>query len=580
MKTAAVIKKGFLRLWPVQIAVLMTGAVNIMIDSLVTARFIGTEGMAAIALFEPAARIIVLYFVLLRGMQILCGNYIGSGEGDKVVSLFTSGIVLLGLTGGFLSGFCFVFRTPLAHLLGARGETAVILSDYISSYAVGITGQVLSSAFLLFLPFNNDSIRPGLGTGVMILSNLVMDIVCVSVFHAGMFGIGAATSISSLLSAGIMLTGFLKPDKTVYFDFRRLNLWFVPRAVRLGISELTYSLSNTVKTYMLNLTLMMLAGDAAVAAMNVQGSLLGVITSFTFATGGVFLVLGSIYYGEEDRSSFIGAARYSMRIGVGVAVVLTLIMMAGSSLIPYVFFSRQDPAWEITRMMLLLLPNYLIWNTIFGLFLDYYHCQGRIVIVNVLSSLEQILTGVFAMAGARLLGENGIWIAFPAANLFCLSLLAAHVRHCRGTVRPDLENWLLLEDHFGASADEVMEYEVHNLDEVLAVSSQMIPFCMEHGIDERRSRFAALAVEEMAVNVLEHGFRPKEKHSIDIRVVCKDGLILRVRDDCRAFDPKKRIEQFDPEDTMKNIGLRLVANMSEEITYRNDAGINTVLIKL
>jgi hypothetical protein len=88
-----------------------------------------------------------------------------------------------------------------------------------------------------------------------------------------------------------MLTGFLKPDKTVYFDFRRLNLWFVPRAVRLGISELTYSLSNTVKTYMLNLTLMMLAGDAAVAAMNVQGSLLGVITSFTFATGGVFLVL-------------------------------------------------------------------------------------------------------------------------------------------------------------------------------------------------------------------------------------------------------------------------------------------------
>ena len=580
MDIASVIKKSFLRLLPVQIAVFLTGAVNITVDSLITARFISTGGMAAIALFEPAARFIMLYFVLLSGMRILCGNCIGSGEGDKVVSLFSTGTVLLGLFGGLIFASFFLFRIPLSHLLGAHGETAVMLSEYIASYSPGIPGQILSSAFLVFLPFNNDSTRSCLGIGVMVISNIIMDFVCVSVFHAGLSGIGAATSVSSLLAAGIMLTGFLGHGRSVYFDLRSLNLWFVPRAVRLGLSDLVYNLSYTLKMYMLNQTLLTLAGDAAVAAMNVQGSILGVIGSFIYGTGGAFLVLGSIYYGEEDRSSYVGAARYSMRIGTGTAVCLTLILMGGSSLIPSMFFAHSDPSWTITRMMLLLFSNYLIWNTILGLFLDYYQCQGLIKTVNILTFLEQFLTGVFAMAGAKLFGENGVWIAFPAADLLCLGLVAMYVRHCREALRPDLESWMLLDDSFGASSDEVLECAVHNLDEVLAVSAHMIPFCMERGIDERRSGFAALAVEEMAANVLEHGFRPNEKHSIDIRVVCKDGLTVRVRDDCRAFDPKKRIEQFDPKDAMKNIGLRLVANMAEEINYRNDAGINTVLIKL
>jgi hypothetical protein len=53
-----------------------------------------------------------------------------------------------------------------------------------------------------------------------------------------------------------------------------------------------------------------------------------------------------------------------------------------------------------------------------------------------------------------------------------------------------------------------------------------------------------------------------------------------VRDYCRAFDPQKRLEQFDPEDPSKNVGIRMIARMAEEMNYQGSAGINTLLIKV
>lgn len=59
--------------------------------------------------------------------------------------------------------------------------------------------------------------------------------------------------------------------------------------------------------------------------------------------------------------------------------------------------------------------------------------------------------------------------------------------------------------------------------------------------------FAGLALEEMAGNVVSHGFSAdNKKYFIDIRVVHKgDDIILRIRDNCIAFDPTERMKISD-----------------------------------
>ena len=60
----------------------------------------------------------------------------------------------------------------------------------------------------------------------------------------------------------------------------------------------------------------------------------------------------------------------------------------------------------------------------------------------------------------------------------------------------------------------------------------------------------------------------------------RDDLTIRIRDNCREFNPRKRLAMFEPEQPEKNIGLRIVAGLAKQTDYYNTAGVNTLLIKL
>ena len=57
-------------------------------------------------------------------------------------------------------------------------------------------------------------------------------------------------------------------------------------------------------------------------------------------------------------------------------------------------------------------------------------------------------------------------------------------------------------------------------------------------------------------------------------------IILRLRDNCKAFDPLERARIIDPEDKVSNIGLRIVRNISKDIQYRNLLGMNVLTIRI
>lgn len=89
-------------------------------------------------------------------------------------------------------------------------------------------------------------------------------------------------------------------------------------------------------------------------------------------------------------------------------------------------------------------------------------------------------------------------------------------------------------------------------------------------------------MEEMAGNVVEHGFSIDQKqHSIDIRVAHKnDEIILRIRDNCMAFNPSDRMKKMEPGELGKNIGIHLVYQMASHVSYQNLLGLNVLTIRI
>ena len=107
-----------------------------------------------------------------------------------------------------------------------------------------------------------------------------------------------------------------------------------------------------------------------------------------------------------------------------------------------------------------------------------------------------------------------------------------------------------------------------------------VSFCLEKGICRRTASFAGLCIEEMARNIFQHGGHQEKDIYVDVRMIVQDELTIRIRDNCIAFDPRKRLDQFHPEDPGRNIGIRLTAGIARQIDYYNSAGVNTLIMKL
>jgi len=582
MKANNLVREAYFKILPIQILSCVVNAVNSLVDSTMTSNILGTNAMAAVGFFTPVCNLIGSVFVICVGIQILCSKYLGSGDGKKTVSVFSTGIITVAVIGIVSSLVCFTFRVPLSFLLGAEGETAVMLQDYIAGYSLGMTAQMLSGTLMMFLPMNNDMKRSYFGIGVMIVSNIGLNILFITVFGMGLFGLGLATSLSFILSTLVLMTGFLKKHKVLRITLKEPYFLCLPSAVYLGLPSLMFTLGNTIKAYILNKTLMFAMGDAAVAAMAVQGTMCALLGSIPAGYANSFIVLGSMYYGEQDKKSMIVLMKDALVSGILISAAAALIVMAGSSPIASIFYRTADPAWAVTRRMLVLFPNFLVFNTIFNLLIKVTQCQKKMALVNFLSVFENVSIAIFTVVMTPSLGTDAAWLAFPAGEIFCLIIIAASVFiRSRGfTFR--LEDWMKLDKDFGFNDDECLDLKIKSSEEVVSVSERVMSFCLDKNVDKKKAMYSGLCVEEMAGNIVEYGFKGRGNHSVDVRiVVIKDGMIIRIRDNTKEFDPTMRLEQYKGDkDVTKNIGIRIVAGLAEDMTYRSTAGVNNLLIKL
>jgi anti-sigma regulatory factor (Ser/Thr protein kinase) len=143
------------------------------------------------------------------------------------------------------------------------------------------------------------------------------------------------------------------------------------------------------------------------------------------------------------------------------------------------------------------------------------------------------------------------------------------------------QSFAMLPDKLGAQVQDCFESSITKPDGVVEVSQQADEFCRTHGLSSRISSMIALCIEEMANNIVTHGFDGKKSHSIDIRVMIKNSApVLRIRDNCRNFDPVKYMELHSTDDPVAHIGIRMVMKLTKEANYVNSLGLNNLTLRL
>lgn len=125
------------------------------------------------------------------------------------------------------------------------------------------------------------------------------------------------------------------------------------------------------------------------------------------------------------------------------------------------------------------------------------------------------------------------------------------------------------------------EFTIQNEEDVMLTTLGSEALCMQKGIDERRTNALTLCLEEMGVNIVEHGIAGNKKLFVDVKITIDgDDIIIRMRDNCPAFNPVEYHKVKDPDDLMAGLGIKMVFKMAKDVNYVSTFKLNNLIITM
>ena len=361
-----------------------------------------------------------------------------------------------------------LFTPFLARAMGAGtgGSLFDMTRDYLQGFSIGAPGSMGALVLVPFLQMAGQSNLLIVGVLTMTVTDIVLDLLNVTVFHGGMFGMGLASSISYY--AVIVIVGFyFASKKSVFrFSFRGVTLRKITELIRGGIPACFNMASSVILVFLLNRILRGTGGSNALAAFAAITALGNTANCITTGIGGVSLTLSGIFYHEEDRTSLRALVRtlsqYGAVLGLGMAVLLAVFAPALVSL----FIAE---AGEVQRMAVLGLRLFaagMVPCCINNALKYAWQGTGRVFLTVLASMLEGAVFPVLAaFLLSRFMGTTGVWLYFLAGEIMTL-LFAGLLIAARTRKRPwQDEAFLLLKEDFGVAPDCLLEMDIHSMQE-------------------------------------------------------------------------------------------------------------------
>ena len=576
------VSRLYWRLLPVLILSCVVISANAFIDSVFAGRFLGTQAMALIGLFGPVSTLFSgLASVFATGAQQLCCSEMGDGNSRRLRQIFNAGLMFLLGSGIFCGVLLFLFRRELAAGLGTRGTMQAELSAYMVGISLGIVGQLLSCYLMPFLQINGHNRLSYLAMAVNLVGNMGFNTLFVAVLSWGLFGMGLATSLSSLFCVGVMLPVFCQKKELAHFDPHGLKVRDLVDIARIGSPVLMFHAGLFIKNYGMNCALLNGSIMDSVAVLTLQGSLCGILGALGFSSGTVVQMLSSFYIGEGDRKSVLEVFAVAMKNGLSLCILAILLLLSCSMPILRLFGLEGGATQAMALRMLRMLCLAILLNLVLTVLVKLLQAAEKLALANAITFLENAFQGVFALLFVGKLGADAAWAANPVATALCLLAVMVYGLSGGADCWRDPLRFLHFPTDFGSAVDARMTLSICSQELVMDAARGLMEFCTRQGMSERACMTAGVCVEELAGNVVKHGFQNQKSGTVWVLATIQNKtLTLRIRDNCIRFDPKEYLRLSVQDYPSEHIGIRLVAGLAESVEYQNMFGMNMLTIEV
>ena len=587
-RTSSVIRKQFFSVMIVMTMMELAQAASSLVDAAMAGRLLGAEELAALGICKPYYSVTaVISVVLMTSCQTMCARSVGSGRPDEADRIFSLSCILGLALSGVMTAAGLVLAGPFAKVLGARGASAELL-PYAKAYLIGLftgtPGGIMVTVLWPIVQLDGGAKRATAASLSIAAADVVGDVLFMVVMKMGLLGLGLGTALGNYVALAVLLTHFGKKDRLFHFRVKGLNWRLTPKIIAGGLPSGATQICRAVGPILINGIVLSVAATAGLSALAVHGNVKLVVRSPIVGMAGAVMLMTGVYAGEKDVNGLKQTVRVALRYALALMIVIAGVVILSAPALAGFYLPDAPEAKEMAvsalRWFALSLPPMAV-NVCAGSYLTALGDRRRAYAINIGNELISLVACVAVLG--KLFGINGVWAAYCVSQLLTLAafLLCGALR--RNTDAKGAEKLLFLPRGFGLPESDCISVSVTAMEQVIGISEQIQTFCAGHGVDRRRSFFAALCVEEMAGNTVTYGFADGKRHSVDIRVILRDGdVLLRLRDDCAKFDLKEKVRSWtlDPEHPEENVGIRLVLALSKDVTYTNTMNMNNLLITI
>ncbi len=578
------VKTAFVSLFYVFVLSEIAGSVGTMIDSIIVGKLLEPSALAALSLGRPCFAISkAVAAVLASGGMFRYSTYIGRSELAKAKQVFPLCLNVC-VMGGIL--FTFIMLAFIPEISWTQGVTTDMplypeARGYLIGSSVGMVPYMLTCVFMAMLKINGGKRPILLATLIMTITNVILDLVTVLVFDAGMLGIGLATSISYVV-AGVYCVLALQ-GKMEVCRFMRLNraFWQECRSIMTyGGSAGFFRLYMALGMGLVNRILIAAGGIGAVAVYSLWMTILGFVGVVGLAVGLSLATLSALFAGEEDKKGILWLLRYAVRFGVLVTMAESVLVFVGAEHIAGVFgiyagSEYADMAVTAIRCFaLFLLPNLFVMIST-----NYYSSIGNVVFPNMMWAGDKLFVLIPVVSLLSYWGMTGIWFGMAVTEVIVLMLPIVYIWF-RDRRFPSLERLLFFHKTIGVPENmEIITTIPNDLQAVFGLVPVITKFMVTHQVSHRCAMFTALSLEEMLCNIVKFAYPQGGKHFIDVRVLLKGkDLIVCIRNDGVEFNSIKFYERHKNDDPCANIGIRIIMKLAKDVKYHYLVGMNQLVI--
>lgn len=399
-------------------------SIYVLADSIIIGKGIGTDALAALNIILPLFNIFfgngLLFGVggsVLMSIERGAGNY-KSGERYYSIALLLNTIMCVLYTVLML-----VFMTPMVEFLGATEITMPYIQQYAPYVIIGMSFFSFSSFLQTFI--RNDG-APKLAMIAVVTGgvlNIILDIIFVYPMQMGMKGAAIASVIGAISTIVILLTHFVSKKNGLHINLKGFSFKYVVNIIKNGFTSFFVEIASGVVMFIFNIQILKYIGDIGIGLYSVITNTVLMVGCLCNGINQAAQPIISVNYGAGLVERVSEVRRKGIKTAVWICSVIGLVALVMPDLLTYIFI---HPTEEILALSKVAIRTYFIGVFVMGVnifIISYFQSTLKPMYSMILCIARGCgLSVLFVYILPLVLGDIGIWLAVPLAEIISLAL--------------------------------------------------------------------------------------------------------------------------------------------------------------